>query len=104
MQLPLTLDRTEQFAVTHCRAVDPDTSWEAAKSMRSAANAQCAAVLNALRQLGTAGAEQIGARCGLPAYAVRKRTSDLEHAGLIATTGETRKTSSGRSERLWVVV
>lgn len=88
--------------MAHSRRRDPKTSKDAALSMRQAANAQCAAVLNALRQLGTAGAEQIGARCGLQPYAVRKRLADLEHARLARPTEQTRKTASGRSERVWV--
>jgi predicted ArsR family transcriptional regulator len=88
-------------ARTHARRLDPATSHDAAKSMKKAASLQCAQVLNALRSFGIAGAEEIGNRTGMPAYAVRKRLADLEHAGLARPTDVTRKTSSGRSERYW---
>lgn len=83
------------------RRTDPQTSHDAAASMGRAATMQCAKVFNALRALGKAGAEQIGERCNLPAYAVRKRLPELEDAGLIYPTEHTRKTLSGRSERIW---
>lgn len=86
------------------RLRDPQTSHDAARSMRRAAAEQAAKVLRALLDLGEAGAEQIGAQCGLDAYAVRKRLPELEAARLIETTGETRKTRSGRSERVWRAV
>ena len=86
------------------RRRDPATSHDAARSMRTAATEQAARVFNALQSLGEAGAEQIAERIGMDAYAVRKRLPELEAAGLIATTGDTRRTASGRSERVWRVV
>ncbi len=86
------------------RKKDPKTSKDAAASMRRAASAQCAAVLNALRDLGEAGAEQVGRRIELDAYAVRKRLPELEKAGLAAPTNGSRVTASGRSERIWRVI
>lgn len=83
------------------RRTDPQTSHDAAASMGMAATMQCAKVLHALRELGKAGAEQIGERCNLPAYAVRKRLPELFDADLAVPTGDKRKTLSGRSERVW---
>lgn len=83
------------------RRRDPITSHEAAASMRDAAAQQTARVLQALRDLGEAGAEQIAARCGLDAYAVRKRLPEAQRAGLAVPTGGVRTTSTGRSERVW---
>jgi predicted ArsR family transcriptional regulator len=90
------------------RRRDPETSKAAARSMRQAATEQAAKVLNALRDLGEAGAEQIGDRCGLNAYAVRKRLPELEAAGHVEVVMDgdkpkTRTTGSGRSERVWRV-
>lgn len=85
------------------RRRDPATSQQAAESMRTAATEQGARVFNALQAIGEAGAEQIGQRIGMDAYAVRKRLPELEQAGLIETTGDTRRTASGRSERVWRV-
>jgi len=86
------------------RRRDPATSHDAARSMRTAATEQGARVFNALQALGQAGAEQIAERSGMDAYAVRKRLPELEAAGVIQTTGDTRRTASGRSERVWRVV
>ena len=91
------------LSTRRARTLDPETSHDAAASMTLAANRQCAQVLNALRAIGNGGAEQIAATCGLDAYQVRKRTSELQDAGLIETTGERRRTRSGRSERVWRV-
>lgn len=102
--IPKKVEQDVDFAVSHARTRDPETSHAAAESVRHVASDQCAAVLSALRALGRAGAEQIGAVCGLPAYAVRKRTADLERQRLITPTGDTRKTSTGRSERIWIAV
>jgi DNA-binding IclR family transcriptional regulator len=85
------------------RRTDPQTSHEAAASMRRAATAQAATVLGALKRLRKAGAEQISELCNLPAYTVRKRLPELFEAGLAEPTGNTRKTLSGRSERVWRV-
>jgi len=83
------------------RATDPLTSHEAADRVDEFAGAHQERVLQALRLLGFAGAEQIGELVGMPAYAVRKRLSELQRDGLADVTGETRKTASGRSERVW---
>jgi hypothetical protein len=85
------------------RRTDPETSHEAAAMAISFISRHQSLVLQALAEMGQAGAEQIGEQIGMPAYAVRKRTSELERLGLIADTGITRKTSSGRSERVWGV-
>ena len=47
------------------------------------------------------GAEQIGDQLGMAAYAVRKRLSELNRLFLASVTGQIRKTSTGRSERVW---
>jgi hypothetical protein len=84
------------------RASDPETSKEAARSMRESAATECAKVLDGLtRAGGKAGAEQIGELCGLAAYVVRKRTPILERAGKVRRTGETRTTSTGKPEQVW---
>jgi predicted ArsR family transcriptional regulator len=83
------------------RKHDPITSHDAAASMRRAATNQAAAALDCLRACGPLGAEQIGWSLRLPAYAVRKRLSELQDAGLAAPTDKRRKTVTGRSERVW---
>ena len=94
----------EFASVTHARRTDPDTSHDSAGRVREFAGGQCADILLRLRRFGPLGAEQIAAIIGIDAYAVRKRLSDLEHAGLAYPFSETRKTASGRSERIWRAV
>jgi predicted ArsR family transcriptional regulator len=72
--------------------------------MRKAATKQAAAVLHVLRAYGPLGAEEIGARLGLDAYAVRKRLPELQDANLACPLERTRQTASGRSERVWEAV
>lgn len=74
--------------------------------MAKVATEQAAKVLYALRDLGEAGAEEIGERCGLDAYSVRKRLPELEAAGrvevvMVGDEPKTRFTSTGRRERVW---
>jgi len=47
-----------------------------------------------------AGAEQIAALTSLDAYQVRKRLSDLQKRDLVQPYQQTRKTATGRRERL----
>jgi predicted ArsR family transcriptional regulator len=86
------------------RKLDPQTSHDAAKSMETAATLHCAQVLNCLRAIRSAGAEEIGELIGMDAYAVRKRLPELQDAGLAEPTDERRTTRSGRSERIWRIV
>lgn len=96
-----------QLSIDFARArrTDPATSHDAAARTRDFAGQHQQRVLEGLRSLGgKAGAEQIGQAIDMPAYAVRKRTAELERAGAIRDTGETRRTASGRSERVWSLV
>lgn len=89
------------FTPRRARRRDPATSQEAAMLAVLFIPEHQRRVLAGLRALGRAGAEQIGQAIGMEPYAVRKRISELERAGLIRDTGATRKTASGRSERVW---
>ena len=95
----LTLD--EVFAATRTRRRDPDTSFDAAKSMRQAASVHCALILNALKTMGPASASQLAARTGLTQVQIARRLPDLEKDGKARPTDQTRKTASGRQERVW---
>ena len=89
----------------HARTVDPHTSKTAALSAKVLATSQCDAILAYLQRVGQQGAEQIANALGMDAYAVRKRTADLQQRGAIRPVpGVSRKTSTGRSERVWEVV
>lgn len=92
---------------TLARASDPSTSHLAAGMATNLAADHRARVLSALVHLkgtvigGAVGAEEIAELCGLDAYQVRKRLPELQAMGQATPTGETRRTSSGRQERLW---
>ena len=92
--------------MTHClaRNSDPITSHAAADSMRGISEAQRARIVKTLEASGPLGAEQIGDVMRLEPYAVRKRLSEAERDHLIEPTGDTRRTRSGRAERIWRLV
>jgi predicted ArsR family transcriptional regulator len=92
----LTLD--EAFAATRTRRRDPDTSFDAAQSMRGPASVHCALILNALRTMGPASASQLAARTGLTQVQIARRLPEIPEA---RPTEQTRKTASGRQERVW---
>lgn len=84
------------------RAKDPQTSFDAAASMKRAATAQAAKVLATLRIGGSLGAEQIADASGLDKFQVCRRLPELQAAGVVEVVdGMTHKTRSGRSERVW---
>lgn len=105
--LPIIEDKTR------ARRNDPETSKDAAASVKALGNKHHAWILQSLGQAmvsgtGGLGAEQIAAGINVTPYAARKRLSELEDFGHIrividAATGKpvTRKTTTGRSERLW---
>ena len=90
--------------IAKSRRLDPETSHAAGDSMKRAATRQGASVLNCLRAIRNAGAEEIAELIGIDAYAVRKRLPELQDAGLAEPTDERRTTRSGRSERIWRAV
>jgi predicted ArsR family transcriptional regulator len=52
--------------------------------------------------MGPASASQLAARTGLTQVQICRRTPVLEAAGLAMPTEQTRKTASGRTERVWM--
>jgi predicted ArsR family transcriptional regulator len=86
------------------RTSDPATSHEAAASVKSFAGEHHAALLRVLAPDVPLGAEQLARMAGMDAYQARKRLPELERAGLAKVADGTRKTASGRSERLWLLV
>jgi predicted ArsR family transcriptional regulator len=92
-------------AVPRVRRTDPGTSHEAASRTAEFAGDQQSVIRRVLANrrelgLGPLGAEEIGDAMGVPAYAIRKRLSELNRDGFIMPVGE-RKTRSGRTERTW---
>lgn len=88
-------------AVPRVRRTDPGTSHEAAVMAGDLAKTQHGLIRNLMRATGVPmGAEQIGEKLGIPAYAIRKRLPELERDGEVRVVGE-RKTAGGRTERTW---
>lgn len=95
-------------AVRRVRRNDPSTSFEAAAKAGGLAKTQWGLIRNLLaahRDAGgePLGAEQIGEKLGIPAYAIRKRLPEMESDGELRIVGE-RRTSTGRTERTWELV
>jgi predicted ArsR family transcriptional regulator len=104
-QRRIDMQMSMEFQPSHlARKTDPSTSHEAAARVKEFGKSQQQLILSALRRFTKAGAEQIAAATKLDAYQVRKRTSELSRDGLIRVTGDTRKTASGRPERVWEAV
>lgn len=86
------------------RRTDPATSHEAASRVHEFAPSQHQQIIAILKANGPLTPEQIGDKMAIDAYAVRKRLPELERIGLATTTGEVKKTRSGRSQRVWEAV
>jgi predicted Rossmann fold nucleotide-binding protein DprA/Smf involved in DNA uptake len=92
----------EQLALPLARRSDPATSHAAAARVAEFAAGQHAQIIEALRQ-GPATVYGIAERTGIEAHAVGKRVPELAREGLIAETGKTEPSPSGRQCRLWKV-
>lgn len=82
------------------RRDDPETSWDAAMSMQTAAQRNKAIVYRTLERFGPMTPEEISTHCELDHSQVWRRVSDLLNDGAIYDTGERRKQSSGRMARV----
>lgn len=80
---------------------DPDTSLEAAASMKDAAKTLCLKIAADLKANGPGTFEEIAFRIGLDNAQVWRRLSDMEKLNLAVPTELTRRGSSGRSQRVW---
>ena len=86
---------------TLARRTDPQTSKDAAARVHEFSDSQQYTIFSALSLYGPMGAEEIGDEVAIHAYAVRKRLAELHQLNRIKPTGDTRRTRSGRSERIW---
>jgi len=94
-----TFNPSPDLPLWAARRGDPDTSHAAAAQLGGVRAEHQRLILEALA-VGPGTADEIGRRCGLLAHAVGKRLGEMERAGLIAYTGETRPGSSGRMQRV----
>lgn len=95
----------------HARNSDPDTSKEAADSMRSVLNFECHQVLEVVKAFGPGGITAYGVSMALAARGIHRqqncvarRLSDLRDAGFIEDSGERRPGSSNRLLTVWRMV
>lgn len=89
------------FARTHARTADIDTSHDAAESAESTATRHKAMVYAALKMHGPQTSEQIADRTGLQHAQAWRRVSDLRNDGEVIDSGERRPNKSGRQAAVW---
>jgi predicted ArsR family transcriptional regulator len=82
------------------RRTDPVTSKIAGTAAREFKGEHERRILEALAA-GPGTKDDIATRCGLTEQQVARRMHGLARAGLVATTGGTRLSASGRPERVW---
>jgi hypothetical protein len=88
------------------RSTDPETSWDAARSIsRDGLRENQAAVLRLLRRYGPLTDEQIGELYGhVPPQSpsgLRTRRHELQELGLVEDSGERARLRSGRQAIVW---
>jgi predicted ArsR family transcriptional regulator len=82
------------------RASDPVTSHIAAGAAKHLARRHAERILGSLT-LGPLGKDGIARVTGLDGVAVARRLPELQREGLVATTGKTVASRTGRPEREW---
>ena len=83
------------------RSEDPITSYQAADSIKEVAPKHFIIILEALKEHGPMGKDGIASKTGLNPNAVSRRLPELQKLDLVAPTGRTVKSLSGREEREW---
>lgn len=85
------------------RAVDPETSHEAAASLGDVTELQ-SRVLESIRGSGETGltAFELAERLGLQLNTVSPRTAPLVRKGLVVDSGKRRRGPSGRKSTVWI--
>ena len=91
------------FARTHARADDLDTSQSSAARAETMAHRQKAAIYACLKAHGPQTSDQIAQKVALLPHQVIKRVSDLRAADAIVDTGERRRTRTGRPAAVWKI-
>ena len=85
------------------RASDPETSFQAAESIKPVAPKHYSIILDCLQENGALGKDGIASLTNLESNQVSRRLSEMEKIGLIRLTGKTVRSNSGRYEREWTV-
>jgi predicted ArsR family transcriptional regulator len=89
------------FARTHARGDDLDTSHDAAESAESISKRHKAIVYAALKMHGPLTSEEIAAKTRLEHAQTWRRVSDLRNDGEVIDSGERRPNKSGRQAAVW---
>lgn len=90
------------FARTHARRTDPQTSKDAAASMPMSAEAQLERIYWSIMRAGEPlTADEIARREGMTMEHVCRRLPELEAEGRAEPTDETRPGPTGRASRCW---
>ena len=85
------------------RKDDPETSHQAAESIKPVANKHYKIILECLEAHGALGKDGIAHHTNLDSNQVARRLNEMLKIGLIKLTGKTVKSNSGREEREWTV-
>jgi predicted ArsR family transcriptional regulator len=93
----------DDFARTHARTDNIDTSHAAAARTESMASKQTAMIHKALDRYGPQTSDEIANRVDLLPHQVIKRVSDLRNSGTVIDSGERRPTRTGRLAAVWRV-
>lgn len=78
------------FEPVRARKTDPQTSQRAASKVDKFASGHYGLILEALTRGGPGTFKEIGERCGLERHAVARRLPELQDAGKVTRTAETR--------------
>jgi len=89
------------FAITHARSTDPETSHKAAGAARALAQQHQQMILRAMSDVsGGMTISDLAALTGLDKHAVARRMPELERDGCVYWSGE-RPMPTGRKGRVW---
>ncbi len=91
----------QDFAQTHARTTDPETSHEAAERALEFALGHADRIHACLQAHGPQTKDEIADRTGLSPVQVDRRLPDLRKAGRAFPTGDVRQSHAGRAERVW---
>ena len=85
------------------RKDDPITSYEAADSIKEAAEKHYNTIYECLKNHGPLGKDGIAKLTGLDGHQIGRRMKEMQVLGMVFLTGKTVKSNSGRNEREWTV-
>ena len=86
------------------RIVDPLTSHMAAESVTNVAPVHMDVIYACLKRFGPLGKDGIAKQTGLTNSQIARRLPEMKKLGMIALTGKTVASNSGRQEREWIIL